>query len=105
MRSIAQLGFAEVDLSAMLDVSRPTISKWRSGETVPTRPYYNRLDALRLVTLTLVEGEVPLENITTWFLSRASQPPHERPIDVIMWNPQGILDLAKFAIEQRVGEE
>jgi len=86
-------GLKSVDIANVMNVSRPTVSRWLSGENKPSVSVQVILSHLQFVVDRLTDFYTP-EEIRIWIFTQQPLLDNERPIDlVISGETEKILDL------------
>ncbi len=100
IEALTALGVTISELASTIGVSDESVRGWLKQSSTPRRQYSNVIDDIRAVALILLDGDFPVERITSWFHS--TPPGHRRaprPIDVITSDPQAVAAAAVAEID------
>jgi hypothetical protein len=80
-------------LGEVIGVHEATIERWARGTIEPRSPrHYERLDNLRgVVHFLITDMDLDPNSATQWLITRSSSPPHKRPIDHIVDDPEAVM--------------
>ena len=76
-------GLKGIDIANIVDVSRPTVSRWRSGTSVPPLHTQTILASLRYVVDRLSDFYSPDET-RLWLYAKHPELNHQRAVDLIL---------------------
>jgi hypothetical protein len=90
---LVEAGFQSGSLQRTLDASRVSIWRWKEGETQPKGKAVERIDDIRCSMGKLLMKGMDPQQAAHWMQHRAEEPPHERPIEVLVEDPSRVFEM------------